>query len=300
MIYTYVHTKIVPPALWNVAHLYEHMFFENFYNLVRQRGIDPGVIGYMGGETFQDIIFVSVGFYNKAIAEMYEAYVAKNRVDHTFLAIGIGGCEAEERVTFVINDQQALERELQVFDQLPWVEVSELAPQYIIDHEDDADGVIAIRKSAERFRDVHMVMYLESPTRHEAAVWLRLSIVMDDVMIRAMRNIYPSYAPDSEPTMRKGNRVARIMEHRFERQVTLKQIRQSMQEILENFDTATNMPYILEHMDMFGGHALWADMAITHYKYTGYLVGNNKIAELATPQMIEHIIKKIQVKAQAA
>jgi hypothetical protein len=299
MIYPFIHTKKVPAALWDVAHLYEHMFFEGFYDLVRRRGVDPGVIGYLTGETFEDVIFINVGFYNKEIADMYEDYLASNAVDPSFIDIGISRCEAEDRVTFIIPDKPELLRQIKSFDAFPWTEVSGITPEFIDDKESDESIYIQKKKTAKRFRTVRMAMYLKEPSIEEAAVWLRLSVVMDDVMTCAIREIYPSYALDSEPTMRKGDMIVRIMDHRFERNVTLKQIRDSMKATLENFDYTTNMPYILEHFATYGEQELWVDVAVQYYRFAGYLVGNKKIMELATPQMIERIIKKLQVKVQA-
>ncbi|HUC96233.1 MAG TPA: hypothetical protein VMR16_01030, partial [Candidatus Saccharimonadales bacterium] len=65
MLYTSLIKVDVSDIDWQVAHLFEHMVINSFYQKAVSDNIRTEMLGWVNGETFNEVLFFDIGFYDK-------------------------------------------------------------------------------------------------------------------------------------------------------------------------------------------------------------------------------------------
>lgn len=299
MLHTYVHLKETPTASWDVAHVYEHLFIRSFYSYAEKQGISAGVIGFTLAATFENAIFIDAGFYNKYAADLYTSFIATGSLDMGLLDDAIAECQAEERSLFTVTDQAALQQQLTELAAIPWQASTDIQSKKYDPTDKKVPNVITQRKSANSFRTIKVGVYLENPTLEEALLWLRLSVIVSDTVLCAMREKYNSYFLESHPTADRQQYVVSTTEHRIRKGTPTRDITTYVQSVIAEFDVDANMPYITDHFNELPRQPLWKSLSIDYYRSAGYIANLDTISSLATAENIKSLLGRLRVKVRA-
>lgn len=290
------HVETIPQE---TAHLYEHMFINSFFIYVEKKlGINPKVIGYLGGETYRDIIFVEAIFYDDAVADLLETFLASRISCVASLDVCSKQCAAEDRETWRITDRGLLMEQLEALHAAPWLREEEIMPQiYTGDGKKEASP-IKIQKSAKHYKSVLVTLTLNPEWVEDRAVFLRFHVILNDIISRCVEKngwyVLDALFVKDEPTyMYCGIGVV------LPRGVTTNQlIRTAIEDVLSSFDFGTNQHYLDAHFKEFGSQPRFIGRMRNNLHFSDVLASNKMIAALATPDRLQRITQTLSVKVE--
>lgn len=298
---TYFIAKDSSNTCQEVAHLYEHWFIASFHKFAENKlGLISGTFGYTGGETYNNIVFIEMWFYHKRVAELFEHFAARETLDKELLDVCIRQCAAEDREIWSVKDSSELTKQLAQLKTSPWVEVDGIAPYEY----DDTDSTkqpcpITNRKSASSYKAVTISLNLKQATIDEKAVFLRFAVIAHDIVsnyiqLRGWYRLNTLSARDSRYGMYS---VVGVSLPKSDS--TSKQVKQAVEKLLGTFDVAANMPYIRAHFEEFVKQPTWKGRPRDDLHHSNVIVGNSRIARLATQGLIQRIISKLDVTVKS-
>src|SRR5690606_8318287 len=104
MVHTRHHHLDIRSVDNDVAHLFEHLIINGFFSYIEKEGYHPAFIGWVTGETFDNILFINAGFYDGKVASLFDTYLehtpsyTDEQIHHAMASI-----EAELQMTSTIS-----------------------------------------------------------------------------------------------------------------------------------------------------------------------------------------------------
>jgi hypothetical protein len=301
MLYTYIHHKEYEGVSQDVAHIYEHLVIYSFHAYLESLGIHPGLIGSVNGNTFEHIVFIHTSFYDKQVADAYEHFLrSPELVDLTLIPRMLLECEAEDKVTFTLQDRDKFNAQLKSLIAMTWVN-NDSVVAYSIDETSTPEVVLQTKRAAKDFRNIALGYYVENDAldQDEQTFFLRFSVIVGDIVDFAIRKeLHGSYCIDRAPVSIDGG-TSTIMSSgthlRLKKNVPLKLIKKTAEDALHAIDVKSAMPLIAAQFEEFADRATWRTLAIDYYRYTGILTNTTHISSLATPERVASIISKLKI-----
>jgi hypothetical protein len=300
MLFTYVHQKEYTAASHDVAHLYEHFAIHSFYRHLESHGIQPGLIGYVNGDTFEGIIFLHALFYDQHVASLYEKFLSKPlAVDNDLMSHVLCELETEDRINLTFRDTAAFNQQFKSLIAAPWVNNDSMGSSKLQTTELPASP-LETKKKAKDFRDISLGVYAENSgfDDNDRTLFLRLSVIIGDIVHLAVRQKLHSAAFDISPTVADDSYIGNTYKLRLKSEISLALIKTTALDKLRGLDINSAMSLISAHFDEFATHSSWRDVVIDYYRHTGIVTSNAHISSLATPERIAAIISKLKIHAR--
>lgn len=285
----------------SVAHLYEHWFIQSFYRYVEeQAGINGGVVGYIGGETYQNVTFIEAWFYDDHLAQLFEKFVLHEKLYENLFEICLHQCEAEDRELWSIPDTKRLHSQFLQLQTTPWQHIETVDPyEYSDVTPPETIDPIRIKKRASLYRTITISPYLENASLEDRAVFQRLFVILIDIVEQLIR-CRGWYGLDNHVPRDKDTYIFYSQSVVLpKRQITTTQLEHDIENLFKTFDLRANMPYIQAHFDFFGKEKLWVGRIRDQLHDTNVITSNGHIASLASPDRIEHIMHHLQVRVES-
>lgn len=298
MLLTYVHQKEYTSASYDVAHLYEHLVIHSFYTYLESHQVQPGFIGYVGGETFEKVVFLQASFYNKRIADLYEKFLSKPIVaDDSFILHALRELEAEDRVSLTVRDKASFNQQLQSLITTTWIDNNSVISSSMLEVAKLPDSPLETKKIERDFREVLVGIYAENSDldNNERTLLLRLLAILGDTIHLEMRQkLHCAYVEDPA-VMADNEYIGNTYNLRFNKKIPLRTIKNLVEAKLLNMDIDSIMPLINAQFEEYSQRSSWNDKVIDYFRYTGIVTSNAYIASLATPDRIATVISKLKI-----
>lgn len=295
MIYTYLYQKDVGQCSWHVAHLYEHAFCHAFFEYLANKGIEPGIFGWVNAETFQYSIFVSFGFYSKEIADMFEEFITIDiseliKTDRLIAEIG-----AEDRAIYSVIDRNELEKQLSQIAQKPWTRLDNAQTPRELESPKQNDSPLTKTYSVKSYKKVAISYSLKDFDNNDIVLFSRWSIIINDLIFRSIRRQITCSSYESSPIICTDDFVGMTELLYFKKEEPIKKIKELISNAVNSFDVDKNFQYIEDHFREFGTHKPWIDHPIKLFKQTGIIASNKSVCRLATKNNIKKLMEKLVI-----
>jgi hypothetical protein len=279
-----------------IAHLYEHWFIMSFYKYAYEKsGMHGGVIGYVGGETYNNIVFIEAWFYDEAAGRLFEEFCAREILDSGLLATCLQQCQAEGRELWDIDDHTLLDNQLDGLRQLTWRIENDIEPYIYSDQSSNDRLPITIRKAASHYKAVTIVANLKDAPIEDQAVFLRLYVIIADIIgqyvqrkgWRALDTLSPRLNKDGIYTI-VGVSLPRGL-------LSNNQLSTEVTGYLRQFDVSAYSGLFQAHFAEYAHQPLWKGRIYVGLHDTNVISSNRSIAELATDERIHRIFQSLAI-----
>lgn len=292
MIYTALNKLDTSDVQWEIAHLFEHLVVEGFYRTLTDQGIRPDLAGWVQADTFEDVLFIDTGFYNKQTDTLFSRYIETlPQFSDDLIAHCLSTIAVEERSLVRVQNQDILHRELTKLAKRPWNRPN---PQFT-----PITPALTISRSAKSFRDITIEIHAHGLTIAEQKVFLRLRTILIDHIFHALR-ISGIYARGDSSSFREDGHMAFLSQFTIKRGVlTLKDIEHKLQNTFSAFAVPEAMSAIQDHFTAFAAESLWVNIPVEYYRTTDILTSTEEIARLADEPTITSILSKLSFVVRA-
>lgn len=298
---TYAYIKHINTVTQNVGHLYEHLFIESFYAYVVEKlHIDPSVIGYIGGETFENVMFIEAWFYNDKIAKLFQRFIKKERLDFKLLSLSVSQVCAEDRVEWSILNKAELETQIKKVSGDTWNLVENLD---VFEYKDTLTKQILpieIIHKASDYKAILITAYMtvSDLSLKERALFLRLSVIVQELIESEIRAL-GFYEHNSHSPQELGEYlVSKIGAVRPRLGISNKELENIIEKHLRTFDWSNNKQYIKSHFNEYSKQQFWKADPRDQFKHVNVIAGNKTVKSLATKENILGIFHKIEVRVE--
>ncbi|HMM62018.1 MAG TPA: hypothetical protein PKC86_00480 [Candidatus Saccharibacteria bacterium] len=298
---TYSHIKHTNTITQSVAHLYEHLFVESFYVYATEKlNIDPSIIGYIGGETFENVVFMEAWFYDDRIARLFQRFIKHEKLNFKFFDLVISQVSSEDRVEWNILNKKSLKTQLATISDIKWNPVEDLGVFEYSEKAIKKISPIEIKPNAPKYKSLLITAYVsvKDLSLNERALFLRLSTIVQDVVGSDIRAL-GFYEQSSHPPQELGEYlVCKVGVTGLRVGVSNETLQNIIEKHLQSFDWKKNKSYIKSHFSEYSKQPLWNAHPRDHLKHVSVIAGNKTVKLLATQKNILSIFNKIQIRVE--
>lgn len=283
-----------------VAHVYEHWFIASFFDYIeREFGYDRGVLGYVGGETFSNILFIEAWFYSQEMADAFRNFVVNEQLEPTILSTCMQQCGAEDTELWSVEDKPLLHTQLSELANLPWLSDSQLRLCKYSDTKPYIQSPIMVQKSAASYRTLTIKAKLVRPSMEDQALMQRLHVILSDIIGRFIQR-HGWYEYDNQSLREDGDGLYFLHTISLPKKtVTKANVEDLIQDHIRSFDVHTNMPLIKDHFTLFSNEPLWKGRVREELHYLDVILSNRHIAELAVEDRIQRIFAAVKISVSS-
>jgi hypothetical protein len=272
---------------WQVAHLFEHLIIHDFFAHIERLGIDPSMIIWINGETFESQLYLDAVFYDKYHHGIFNSYIrnipsfSDDSINYCLAAIS-----AEGKINLTVEDRTKLTFELDKLRERKWNKT-------ITDSKSEPLHVLSERRSSKSFRDITIITSFLDLTEDEQKLLLRLRILAMDLATVALLPIPGIYHRGHSDMLRNESDMAFMSQLTISRGTSVKHLQDHLKSV-QTFLNHIDMDSIRKHFDAFNSEPLWQNAPIDYYRSTGIITTNDEIANLATRNNIISLFAKIK------
>jgi hypothetical protein len=286
-----------------IAHLYEHLLIRSFDIRVVQAGYAPYLMGWVGGETFRDAMFVDYGLYSAEVELLFREYMTgSSKIEFELLDDELERIAAESRVLLEYTSKDELIACLQDIDSRTWVDLSaetsggvehfavptpQVRPELLTEH-----------RSKKSYKDITVRWTLSDATLEERTVLLRLlPILLDALSLQfwpmgayGRATSWPLYSNEAE-------RMAILSIHTVRRsRHTNAAFKRAAEEALRSIDLEAHWDEVEQYKQCFATTPNWHSFPIDYFRYTGIVASKRDIVNLMTLPRMQSVLRKLHVE----
>ncbi len=294
MISTAIYKLDVRDVQWDVAHLFEHLFIRAWYAHLADRGYNNALFGWVRGETFEERLFIDAGFYDVAVAQMFNDYLHRARsFDSSEIDAALADIGIEELSEITVSDMQRVQLELQ-----------KLSARFTSTTDADAslrpsqpNTYITLDDDAAQYHDVSLLITGENLSSSEQIVFLRLKVLLIDIINRSIGERYGYYEHGHSALNRHDKSMGYMSKITIRKsEVTLDTLEAHLNKSLRAFSARDNWLQISNHINAFANEPLWRNAPIEYFRETGIVTDTKEISELTVSDRVESILAKITIR----
>lgn len=289
-----------PKMDWGVAHLYEHLLIQSFRAHVEASGYSPYLYGWVGGETFQGVLFIDYGFYNPALEELFVKFMQNTpRISLADLENEILRIQAEDRVLVDISNKKRLVELLKEMDKTTFTNVNDGDEvRQIDDIAPSHPPFMKEKRSAKSFKQITVAVGLPQASLEEKATFLRMTPIIFDAIDSALfsKGLYQNEVSWPVHNKHHDSMLAHAIYTVKKGTVSNKDIEKIAHEALASIELRGHEKEIKYYADGFVGTPNWHTFPIDYYRYTGIISSKRRIAELLKVENLQGLMGKLQIQ----
>ncbi|PID30526.1 hypothetical protein CR983_02630 [Candidatus Saccharibacteria bacterium] len=293
---------------FEAAHLYEHLLIASFREHVYTHGLSRYLYGWVEGETFRRVMYITYDFYHPDAEPLFHAFMTNpGRIDYSLLDRELARLQAESRAIVSVFDRRELVAQLAHIDQQVFVDHRQAfaAARYECSKydEDISSRVIPMKRSSAAFRRITVLFGLENLSLDELVASQRIAPILyeafDDEMFRmgAYKNDAsylvkeagtPFYVGGSFYTIRRG-------------QYTTAQMTAALTASLEKIaaDVGAHPEQLDHYTAAFVGSALWSDAPRRYYNHSGVITSNRAVAQALSVERLLALLPRVNIRVMS-
>lgn len=292
MVYSKLYQLDTSDSEWQVAHLFEHLVIHKFYSMLASKGVHSEMIAWVNGKTFENTVFVDTLFYTRVLADQFDTFVTNlPSFSDDEIAYGIATLQAEDKIILTVNNVLALQSELAKLSKRDW------NTRKLLKHGSSKQTILTEKQSAKDFRDIIIISKATNLTVTEQKVFLRLTILLMDVVTDSLSTIPGIYRGNDSDIVAQDKDMAFMTQYTITKGTALKQIQDAVSSATTVDDDHTK-GVIDCHFKTFSAEPLWQGAPIEYFRQTGIITTNQEIAKLATFNVVKSILQKSSLEVQ--
>ena len=283
------------------AHVYEHMLIRTFHTLVKKKGFNPYILGWLTGEAFQHVVFIEYGFYDPEVEALLHEYMTQpGKIDMAHFDIEVASIEAEDK-EIISFDRDRLVSELETIDKLAWTRVEgDQAPIETLGASGTwGDGTITHTEAKKAFRDITVAAGLEHPTRDELIAYQRINPLVCDLIggvtaglgYYTLESSMAKYRDDKDALLTFG--IYSMKRDSYDKTSLIEALEDARKRLL-----ASDIDRALElYKAAFVNTPNWSSMPIEYFRNAGVLASREQIADAMTEETFRSVIERLRFEA---
>ena len=281
-----------------VAHIYEHEFINNFYIFLESKDINPGTIGWVNGDTFDDIIAIEAGFYSENVARLFDDFAKNHELRHDTLQKSIDQISLEENSSQAIENHDELKCQLTMLHRIEWVALDKDAKIHRPAKVAKLPAPIRTKAAAEPPKEVAISVFIETDSDSVLGLFSRFSIILLDIIHYQLSKLIPVYVTDTSQFLFTDEIAQRKLTIKVSSDVSTAFLENTVRGILNDITLDAIYQPALAHFETFSSEPLWVFQAIDNYRTSGVIASNRAATKLASEKNIETILEKIDIFVQ--
>lgn len=274
---------------WDIVHLFEHLLIQGFFDILPQYGYRPELIGWVNGDTFEDMLFIDCGFYEPEVAQLFDDYMhdLPEFTEEQVQAI-LSTVECESQSIATITDMKACLSQLLILSKSTWSGESktrEVHPQ-----------VLKYKKSKRSFEEMRVIVSSKTLSEEEQKLFQRTYVIVYDIISRDLQKHQGVYFNDSSEVRSDDKGTFGFgFELTAKKPIKAEYVVSAVAEAIKKFPLAGHFSQVKAHFDTFADEPWLQNAPVDYYRYTGIVTTNREIADLATLENFESLLSKLEV-----
>ena len=286
-----------------IAHLYEHLLIASFKDFIETQGFSRYLFGWLNGETFDTVLFLEYGFYDKQVENLFTEFIqSDSRINFVHVNNELERIAAEEGADLSAASINAVTTELQRFNFLPF---QSLENTNILHDESPLETttkrpIVTLKKKTPNLI-INVLVEMEYNCIEQLATLLRSTPILYDTINETLFAKGTYEVASSWIAREPGSLIARgsvIHESRMELSSasTKRQIEEAIKLTSEKLSEHPNQ--LRTYANGFITTQTWNTLPIEYYRYAGVIASRNTIAELLTPEAVADVFSQIHITVE--
>lgn len=292
MLYTDLHNVNISDIDWQTAHLFEHLLIDGFYNLTNEKGVRTEMLMWLRGETFHDVLFFDVGFYDAALSREFNNYLQSDkRFKREEIDSALAVISAEERKIINVVDYRSL---IEVLNEL-WVRLGGKATKTSL----AKTNLKLLRElqDGKRFHDITIVTTFDDVSEESQKLLLRLRILFMDLIEKNLNEPKGGYMRGHSSMLKNGNSMAFMTQYTFNQNIGINEVSEALESI-KTQEVDKYMDSIRKHFDVYVSEPVWENLPIEYFRDTAIVTTNKEIASYGSIEHVQALFDKASFKVR--
>lgn len=288
----------------DVAHLYEHLLIRSFGYSLKNSGYLQSLYGWVGGETFRDLMFIDYGFYNPKVEQLFNDFIRqKSKLNIDLLDLELSRIESELLTNVVVGNREILINHLQEINSHAWINLSAPSAATPVHHfkqpaKQIKPRLLVEKESKKSFKNITVIFALPNATKSEKITFLGLTPIVSDAINYALFDLGLYQNENSWPVYNQPHDT--MLGHSI---FTLKRSshsNKSLEIAAKQAITTLNLDNHQDELDCYISGFLqtpnWHTFPIDYFRYSGILASKDAIAKGLTAASISKILNRLELK----
>lgn len=277
----------------SVAHIYEHEFINGFYNFLDTNHINPGIIGWINGDTFDDGIFIEAGFYSKKISQLFDDFTKNYSPQYGSLQKSLSQIGLECGRTHTVKSSDMLKQQLALLDQLDWIDLHKDTSIHQFKTVTKLPSPIQTKIMDKPPKEITLGIFIETNSHNLIGLFSRLSILILDMIVYRIAKSTPIYITDTSPLLYADGIAQRTVNVKIYPNTAIASLEKTLRKTMSTITLDEIYKPALTHLEVFSSEQLWVFQAIDNYRTSGVIASGQAIIKQATRQNIAAVINNL-------
>jgi hypothetical protein len=290
---------------YGVAHLYEHILVRGFRDILKDNGTIDGIWGWISGETFPEMMFISAGFYDDRVRKQFLVYINSSMTfDTAVIKQEIERIEAEDDANINYNIDEIIDK-LRDIDSDKFVSLGQ--QKDVIIHVTETKKTtkskyLIAKNSKQDFQNFSIKIGVKNPTELEKEIFLRLNILAGDVVARIVDSLsgYGYFRTGPIYNIKDEDFIYELLEQTIRKdKYNEKKIHREITSHLRAIDFKDQKVALDKYIKGYYEKTS-CDIPIEYFRTTGIVTSKYHIYKLFTPENVQKAWGKLEVKIEKA
>lgn len=284
-----------------VAHLYEHIFIIGFDNYLKQQKLLPSLKGWLGGRTFNDILFVDYGFYSQTYLDAFKAYSTKP-IELTNKEINFALCciSCESKISIKVKNNKSLLNQLNRLQSTKFIEQEDSKKSKFIEEQILNPNLLPLeleKSKVSKYKEYNLAILTKLNNINESTAILRLFPILQDIVEESISGIPHYNQSQSDITYNHEKSMAYVsLKIILDKSEDISEFTNTINHHFVNYNSAQLCSFMPDFVDSLTKVPTWKYLPLDYYEATGILTSNKLIADsLLDNNIVNNILKNTKV-----
>lgn len=284
-----------------VAHLYEHIFIIGFDNYLKQQNLLPSLKGWLGGRTFNDILFVDYGFYSQTYLDAFKSYSTKPiELTNKEINFALSCISCESKIKTKVKNNKSLLNQLNRLHSTKFTEQEESKKSKFINEQILNPNLLPLeleKSKVSQYKEYNLAILTKLNNINESTAILRLFPILQDIVEESISDIPHYNQSQSDITYNHEKSMASVsLKIILDKSEDINELTNTINHHFVNYNSAQLCSFMPDFVDSLTKVPTWKYLPLDYYEATGILTSNNLIAEsLLDNKIVKNILKNTKV-----
>jgi hypothetical protein len=284
-----------------VAHLYEHIFIIGFNNYLKQQNLLPSLKGWLGGRTFNDILFVDYGFYSQTYLDAFKSYSTKPiALTNKEINFALSCISCESKIKINIKNSKSLLNQLNKLQSTKFTEQEQSKKTKFIDEQilnPNHSPLELEEPKVSKYKEYNLAIVTKLNNIKESTAILRLYPMLQDIVEESISNVPHYNQSQSDITYNHEKSMAYVsLKIILDNSADISEITKTINNYFVTYNRAELYSFMPDYVDALLKVPTWKYLPLDYYEATGILTSNKLIADsLLDKIIVSNILNNTEV-----
>ena len=284
-----------------VAHLYEHIFIIGFDNYLKQQNLLPSLKGWLGGRTFNDILFIDYGFYSQTYLDAFKSYSTKPiELTNKEINFALSCISCESKIKTKVKNNKSLLNQLNRLHSTKFTEQEESKKSKFINEQILNPNLLPLEleeSKVSKYKEYNLAILTKLNNINESTAILRLFPILQDIVEESISDIPHYNQSQSDITYNHEKSMASVSLKIFlDKSEDINELTNTINHHFVNYNSAQLCSFMPDFVDSLTKVPTWKYLPLDYYEATGILTSNKLIADsLLDNNIVNNILKNTKV-----